>query len=111
MTSRRKIARLTHSAKQRSCSVILQTGKPPGIMIAEGREASVKAWVADVKALQYKDYRLLRMEAVDRSLLDKYVAPGRVAELSSMKILSACLGECGLLEWWTQHMGFAKGGA
>lgn len=80
-------------------------------MIAEGQEASVRAWVADVKGLRYKDYRLLRMEAVDRSLLASHVAPGHVVEIGSMKTLGAYLGECGMLEWWTQHMGFAKGGA
>lgn len=49
MTSRRKIQAITHSAKHKSCSVILKTGKPPGVMIAEGEEVRVREWVADVK--------------------------------------------------------------
>ena len=49
MTSRKKIQAITKSAKQHSCSVLLKTGKPPGVMIAEGTEDAVKRWVEGVK--------------------------------------------------------------
>lgn len=39
MTSRKKIFALTKAAKRLSCSVILKTGGPPGVMLAEGEEA------------------------------------------------------------------------
>ena len=49
MTSRKKIQAITKSAKHNSCSVVLKTGKPPGVMIAEGSEEAVKQWVEGVK--------------------------------------------------------------
>ena len=39
MTSRKKILVITKAAKRLSCSVLLKTGGPPGIMLAEGQEA------------------------------------------------------------------------
>jgi hypothetical protein len=39
MTSRKKILTITKAAKRLSCSVILKTGGPPGIMLAEGEGA------------------------------------------------------------------------
>jgi hypothetical protein len=39
MTSRKKIFAITKAAKRLSCSVILKTGGPPGVMLAEGEEA------------------------------------------------------------------------
>lgn len=36
MTSRKKILTITKAAKRLCCSVVLKTGGPPGIMIAEG---------------------------------------------------------------------------
>ncbi|KAL8811110.1 MAG: hypothetical protein Q9223_000883 [Gallowayella weberi] len=113
MTSRRKIKALTKSAKHNSVSVILKTGKPPGVMIAEAAsEDAVKHWVKSVQRLRYKDYRLLRLEAVTQGLKQAQLSrtPGNVQEISSMKDLSAYLSECEMLTWWTEHMGFAKGG-
>ncbi|KAL8800911.1 MAG: hypothetical protein Q9182_004835 [Xanthomendoza sp. 2 TL-2023] len=113
MTSRRKIQALTKSAKHNSVSVILKTGKPPGVMIAEAaNEDAVKQWVESVKRSRYKDYRLLRLEAVTQGLGQGQlpVAPGNVQEVSSMKDLSAYLSRCEMLTWWTEHMGFARGG-
>lgn len=49
MTSRKKIQAITKSAKHHSCSVLIKTGKPPGVMIAEGTEDAVKQWVETVK--------------------------------------------------------------
>ncbi|KAL8654935.1 MAG: hypothetical protein Q9210_001210 [Variospora velana] len=108
MTSRRKILAIGKAAKQHACSVMLKTGKPPGVMIAEGDdEAGVKAWVQDVKRLRYKDYRLLRLEAVDdRTRLP--VDRENVEEFESMKELSASLAACGVLSWWAEHMGFTQ---
>ncbi|KAL8827427.1 MAG: hypothetical protein Q9170_007015 [Blastenia crenularia] len=109
MTSRRKIQLLTKSAKLTSCSVLLKTGKPPGVMIAEGDEEGVRSWVEGVKRLRYKDYRLLRLEAIEGKQLP--IGPGSVLEINSMKELSAYLAECDLLNWWTEHMRFTSGGA
>jgi hypothetical protein len=39
MTSRSKIASITRATKRLSCSVVLKTGSPPGVMIAEGEGA------------------------------------------------------------------------
>lgn len=39
MTSRKKILIITKAAKRLSCSVVLKTGGPPGIMVAEGEGA------------------------------------------------------------------------
>ena len=39
MTSRKKILAITKAAKRLSCSVLLKTGGPPGIMLAEGEGA------------------------------------------------------------------------
>ncbi|KAL8948711.1 MAG: hypothetical protein Q9222_005122 [Ikaeria aurantiellina] len=109
MTSRRKIQVISKSTKHTQCSVLLKTGRPPGVMIAEGTEQGIKQWVEDVKRLRYKDYRLLRLEAVNEGRLG--ISPGSVEELDSMKDLSAYLAECDILDWWTEHMGFTKGGA
>ncbi|KAL9021880.1 MAG: hypothetical protein Q9185_000894 [Variospora sp. 1 TL-2023] len=109
MTSRRKILAIGKAAKQHSCSVMLKTGKPPGVMIAEGDdEAGVKAWVQDVKRLRYKDYRLLRLEAVVDHTRRLPVDRANVEEFESMKELSASLAACGVLPWWAEHMGFTQ---
>ncbi|KAL8756761.1 MAG: hypothetical protein Q9199_002718 [Rusavskia elegans] len=108
MTSRKKIQAITKSAKHHSCSVLIKTGKPPGVMIAEGTEDAVKQWVETVKRLRYKDYRLLRLEAVTTGQLS--TTPGHVTEFGSMKDLSAYLEECDVLSWWAEYMGFTKGG-
>ncbi|KAL8893643.1 MAG: hypothetical protein Q9192_005067 [Flavoplaca navasiana] len=107
MTSRKKIQAITKSAKQHSCSVLLKTGKPPGVMIAEGTEDAVKQWVEGVKRLRYKDYRFLRLEAVTSG--QWITTPGKVEEFGAMKDLSAHLEECEVWEWWAEHMGFTDG--
>ncbi len=58
--------------------------------------------------LRYKDYRLLRLEAVTEGQLG--ITPGNVHEFDSMKDLSTYLEECNILPWWTEHMGFNQGG-
>ncbi|CAO1606464.1 hypothetical protein XANCAGTX0491_009962 [Xanthoria calcicola] len=108
MTSRKKIQAITKSAKHHSCSVLIKTGKPPGVMIAQGTEDAVKQWVESVKRLRYKDYRLLRLEAVTAGELSPH--PGSITEFGSMKDLSAYLEQCEVWEWWAEHMGFANGG-
>lgn len=47
MTSRKKILALTKAAKRLSCSVLLKTGGPPGVLIAEGALAG--DWVEVVR--------------------------------------------------------------
>lgn len=50
ITSRSKLSHVIHSASRLSLSLVLKTGRPPGVLIVEGpeREAVVE-WVADVK--------------------------------------------------------------
>ncbi|KAL8926895.1 MAG: hypothetical protein Q9208_002704 [Pyrenodesmia sp. 3 TL-2023] len=111
MTSRRKIASIAKSAHRTSCAVLLKTGKPPGVMVAEaGSEGQLREWVGGVKRLRYKDYRLLRIEAVGNDG-ELGVASGCVKEMQSMKELSAYLDGRGILPWWTENMGFAQGGS
>lgn len=40
ITSRKKISHITKAAKRLSCSVLLKTGKSPGLMIAESISSS-----------------------------------------------------------------------
>ncbi|KAH7355123.1 hypothetical protein BKA65DRAFT_605109 [Rhexocercosporidium sp. MPI-PUGE-AT-0058] len=105
MTSRKKILAITKAAKRLSCSVLLKTGGPPGVMIAEGALAG--DWLEVVRKLRYKDYHLMKREEVERRGLD--VEPGEVKELSSMKELGAFLEGSGeMLEWWRVGMGYKK---
>ncbi|KAL2045505.1 hypothetical protein N7G274_001933 [Stereocaulon virgatum] len=108
MTSRKKISAINKLAKKWECAVYLKTGVPPGIMIAESEgEEGVREWVASVKRLRYKDYQLLRSEAVEQGRL--LVEPGDVKEFTSMKGLASEVTECDILDWWRLHMGFTKG--
>ena len=61
MTSRRKIQAITKSAKHTSCSVLLKTRNPPGIMIVEGKsEENVKQWIDSVKVISSnKEFRVV----------------------------------------------------
>lgn len=53
MTSRKKISAITKAAKRLSCSVVLKTGSPPGIMLAEGEEEDAGAWLEIVRVRSY----------------------------------------------------------
>lgn len=60
ITSRKKVAKLTQSAKAHDVYALLRSGGSPGIMYVEGKEESVVGWVADVKVcecLQYSSSR------------------------------------------------------
>ncbi|MCJ1274168.1 hypothetical protein MMC21_001963 [Puttea exsequens] len=108
MTSRKKIAAITKAAKRYECAVYLKTGAhPPGVMIAESEgEKDMRGWVGAVKGLRYKDFQLLRSEAVDQGELG--IRRGLVSEFESMKSLAANLARCNVLGWWRLHMGFTK---
>ncbi|CZS88894.1 uncharacterized protein RCO7_04568 [Rhynchosporium graminicola] len=105
MTSRKKILALTKSAKRLSCAVLLKTGSPPGIMLAEGELAG--DWLEVVRKLRYKDFRLMKKELVQKRGLD--VEYGGVKELSSVKEFGAFLergrervgdGDGDIFGWW-----------
>jgi hypothetical protein len=49
MTSRKKILAITKAAKRLSCSVLLKTGGPPGVMIAEGESGPALEWLEVVR--------------------------------------------------------------
>jgi len=50
MTSRRKIRTLSSAAKTHACTVVLKTGRPPGVMIAESDSLDeLQEWVDVVK--------------------------------------------------------------
>ncbi|KAG4421984.1 hypothetical protein IFR04_004843 [Cadophora malorum] len=105
MTSRKKILTITKAAKRLSCSVLLKTGGPPGVMIAEGELAG--DWLEVVRKLRYKDYQLMKREEVEKRGLDN--EPGDVKELTSMKELGAFLdGNREIYEWWRVGMGYKK---
>ena len=113
MTSRKKIQTLTKAAKTLNCAVVVKTGRPPGIMIVEAANDSeseaqkvVESWVGVVRRLRYKDYQLLRMELVEKGDLGLEV--GHVREFGDMKDLGKYLEECGIWQWWREHMGFAR---
>ena len=117
MTSRKKIQTLTKAAKSLHCSVVIKTGRPPGVMIVEATNDSeneakkaVEAWVGVVRGLRYKDYQLLKMEEVPTGGGMLGVDAGNVREFEEMKELGKFLEECEVREWWREHMGFAKGG-
>jgi hypothetical protein len=58
--------------------------------------------------LRYKDYHLLKKEAVPSANLA--VEPGNVMELTSMKELGAFLERNEeIYEWWRVNMGYRKG--
>jgi hypothetical protein len=52
ITSRKKIAKLTHAADIHNVLVLLHSGKCPGIMYCEGSEKGVKSWVSLVQSLR-----------------------------------------------------------
>lgn len=52
ITSRKKVAALTQSAKKHEVNALLRSGGSPGIMYVEGSERGVTAWVGDVKVCQ-----------------------------------------------------------
>lgn len=136
MTSRKKIQAIAKAAKSLSCAVVIKTGHPPGVMIAEcecedenpeldvmGKEENGKKrvageggrrlseWVSAVKRLRYKDFQLLALEPIPRPHPNKpqgrlSIPAGRVQELTEMKLLRAYLTECGISAWWTARMGF-----
>ncbi|KAH8596015.1 hypothetical protein B0O99DRAFT_510689 [Bisporella sp. PMI_857] len=106
MTSRKKIHNITKAAKQLSCRVLLKTGGPPGVMLAEGYGAL--EWMEVVRKLRYKDYRLLKKEYVESWRLP--IDEGTVIELTSMKELGSFLAKDEeLLRWWRVNMGYQSG--
>lgn len=113
MTSRKKIASLTKSASSLSVSVLLKTGRSPGVMLCEGDESSVEIWVERVKRLRYKDYQLMVRERLEPQPdegqgLEAVAKRGSVREIEELKAFSALLAEAddGLLLWWKRGMGY-----
>ncbi|RDW69961.1 hypothetical protein BP5796_08358 [Coleophoma crateriformis] len=113
MTSKAKIRSLTLSAAKHRLSVVLKTGKPPGIMLAEGPAASVQQWMGHVRRLRYKDYRLMKTEEVscpEGKGLAGIVEPGKVLEIDELKAFARFLGDShddgNLVNWWRRGMGF-----
>ncbi|PVH82191.1 hypothetical protein DL98DRAFT_457217 [Cadophora sp. DSE1049] len=105
MTSRKKILTIAKAAKRLSCSVLLKTEGPPGVMVAEGELAG--DWLEVVRKLRYKDYQLMKREEVEKRGLN--IEPGDVKELTSMKELGAFLeGNREIYEWWRVGMGYKK---
>lgn len=49
ITSRKKVAKLTQSAKTHEVYALLRSGGSPGIMYVEGGKDGVTDWVGDVK--------------------------------------------------------------
>ena len=125
ITSRRKVQLLRAAARDfRPLYVLLRSGGSPGIMYAEGPEQSVEAWVATVKRLRYKDFRVARRTALIEAQLElqQAKAEGKVAgkakeredgegmfkEVDSVREFGKYMEERGLLAWWRGGMGYAK---
>ena len=109
MTSRKKIQSLTRAAKGYNCAVVIKTGRPPGVMLAESTNRNdIEAWVQTVRRLRYKDYSLMKMESVGQGQLK--VEMGHVQEFQELKDFGRYLEECSIWQWWREHMGFAKSG-
>jgi RWD domain len=124
MTSRKKIATITKSAATNQLAVLLKTGGPPGVMLAEGEESGVKAWVDEVRRLRYKDYQLLVHPVVvekevkqhskgaaknaDGDGLTAIVGRGNTQEVEKLRDFGAVLkkDDEGLWRWWRHGMGF-----
>ncbi|KUJ06986.1 uncharacterized protein LY89DRAFT_692066 [Mollisia scopiformis] len=103
MTSRKKIIAITKAAKRLSCSVVIKTGAPPGIMLAEGKELDAGDWLEVVRKLRYKDYRLVKREEIPGRRLD--VEPGNLVETTSLKELRDFLSrDEDLYKWWGLQM-------
>lgn len=49
MTSVKKIEKITKAAKKLDCAVLLKTGRPPGVMLAEGEVGKAEEWLDVVK--------------------------------------------------------------
>ncbi|TGO65720.1 hypothetical protein BCON_0001g00340 [Botryotinia convoluta] len=108
MTSVKKIEKITKSAKKLDCAVLLKTGRPPGVMLAEGETEKAEQWLDVVKNLRYKNFELMKKEEVDGRRLD--VPAGKVKQLESLKDYGIEVGKDEeLRKWWRLHMGFMKG--
>ncbi|KAI9649888.1 hypothetical protein NHQ30_002472 [Ciborinia camelliae] len=109
MTSVKKIEKITKAAKKLDCAVLLKTGRPPGVMLAEGEVGKAEEWLDVVKNLRYKNFELMKKEVVEERKLD--VPIGRVRQLESLKDYGIEVGKDEVLrKWWRLHMGFVKEG-
>lgn len=111
MTSRKKISAITKSAFRLECSVLLKVGKPPGVMVCEGAEESVSAWIDGVKRLRYKDYQLLSRQQLafkEGEGLAAVVRRGGVIEIERLDDFAKTLEDAGgdVLGWWKEEMRF-----
>ena len=97
-----------HSSNGWKASKYVQPNRPFIFKRLNFFTRSVRAQTQKKQRLRYRDYRLLRLEAVTTGQLT--TAPGNVAEFGAMKGLSAHLEECEVWEWWAGHMGFTNGG-
>ncbi|KAK6430759.1 hypothetical protein LTR95_013085 [Oleoguttula sp. CCFEE 5521] len=110
ITSRKKIAKLTHAAKLHDVFVLLRSGGPPGIMYVEGIEGGVRGWVDVVANLRYKDYHLAaRPSALVRevSSTDSLSAVPDVREIETVKDFGLQMQRRGVYVWWRTAMGYA----
>ncbi|KAL8792890.1 MAG: hypothetical protein Q9195_004532 [Heterodermia aff. obscurata] len=114
MTSRRKIATIHKHAQRLSLTLVLKTGRPPGIMLAEAMtHDAMEQWIGSVRRLRYKDFRVAKIEEITDGGdgVSKLSGAGQVREFEEIKELGAYLQECGIWHWWREHMGFAKSGS
>ncbi|KAA8570766.1 hypothetical protein EYC84_000160 [Monilinia fructicola] len=83
MTSVKKIEKITKAAKKLDCAVLLKTGRPPGVMLAEGEVGKAEEWLDVVKNLRYKNFELMKKEGVEERRLG--IPAGKVRQLESLK--------------------------
>ena len=106
ITSRRKVQRIREAARRYyPLHVLLCSGGCPGIMYAEGAESNVQQWVAAVKNLRYKDFKLARRPApitADWDITEQF------EEVNTVKEFATMMNDRCLLEWWRNGMGYTE---
>jgi hypothetical protein len=107
ITSRKKVQKLRKSAHLLDLEhVLLRSGGSPGIMYAQGTDASaVDGWVTAVQALRYKDYQCVS-KASEETLKE---VPGPLStfkEVPTVPEFGEEMEKRGLGAWWKKGMGY-----
>ncbi|KAF2754767.1 hypothetical protein EJ05DRAFT_503714 [Pseudovirgaria hyperparasitica] len=110
ITSRKKVATLKKAADKLECHVLLRSGSYPGMMYCEGTEERVSEWIATVKRLRYKDYRLMARPQ-DSAMVEDCSQPKNTSgleEVASVSEFGSRMERNGLREWYRKAMGYVQ---
>jgi len=79
-------------------------------MFCQGTESAVKAWVATVQRLRYKDFSLAkkptRKTQNEQQWTDSVAAYGKLDEVDTVKEFGVRMQELGAWAWWRKGMGY-----